>query len=232
MKATNTIVTTSMTPTQLLRHDATKKQPSPRRRSASQIFTYRLIGWLITAKRKKNKSYQRAAQLIHDIQRMTRILDTENICVDWDEHRGLNMPKRGYSFREWKMLFARISAELQRHRVFPRLDRLFDDGTWNAEWRSNTRTDWMRSSQADLREQPVTLTDAVIEIVRAATDGYILLLRECRNCGRWFAAGLKTQVFCSPECQKKYYWSGATWKAHRRAYMRRYRKIKSLPNVK
>jgi hypothetical protein len=94
------------------------------------------------------------------------------------------------------------------------------------------REKWMRSSQADLREQPLTLTDAVVEIVRAATDGYILLLRECRNCGRWFAAGLKTQVFCSPECQKKHYWSGASWKAHRRAYMRRYRKIKSLPNVK
>jgi hypothetical protein len=33
------------------------------------------------------------------------------------------------------------------------------------------REKWMRSSQADLREQPLTLTDAVVEIVRAARGG-------------------------------------------------------------
>ena len=216
-----------MNTTQLLRP---KLLRSRARLYASQIYTYRLIGWLNSSK--KRAGYGRVIRLIADIRRLTRLVDTESICVEWDQHRGLNMPKRGYSLREWRSLFARICKELQCHKVFPQLSRFHDDGKWTVEWRSNARTEWMRSTQADLREQPVTLTDAVVEVVEAATNGFIERIRECLCCQRWFAAALKTQVFCSPECQRKHYWSSSSWKAHRRAYMRRYRRIKSLPNIK
>jgi hypothetical protein len=196
---------------------------------ASRIYTYRLIGWLNSAT--KRKGYGRVIRLIANIRRFTDIVDTERICVDQDEHDGLNMPKRGYSFREWSRLFARISRELRRHKVFPELSRFHEDGKWSVEWRSNARTEWMYTT-ADIRDRPVTATDAVVEVVRAATDGYIQRIRKCRCCTRWFAAALKTQAFCSQECQRKHYWSSSSWKAHRRAYMRRYRRIKSLPNVK
>jgi hypothetical protein len=208
-----------------------KKSPNIRLRSyASQTYTRQLIGWL--NREKKRKGYERVVQLIVAIRRLTKMVDPEYICAEWDEHYGLNMPKRGYSFREWSTLFARICSELRRHRVFPRLDRFFKNGKWHAEWCSNARTDWMYSSRADLREEPLTVTDAIVEVVRAATDGFIDLVRECRYCRRWFAAALRTQVFCSPQCQRKHYWSSSSWKAHRRIYMRRYRRVKSLPNVK
>jgi len=197
---------------------------------AGRTHTFHLIRWL--NRPKKRKGYACVIRLIGDIQRLTTILDPDHICADWDEHYGLNLPKRGYSHREWRKLFARISTELRRHKVFPELSRFQANGKWIADWRPNTRTEWMHSSIADLRDQPVTVTDAVIEVVKAATDGFIQQIRECRCCRRWFCAVLKTQLFCSPECQRKHYWSSSSWKAHRRVYMRRYRKIKSLPNVK
>jgi hypothetical protein len=204
---------------------------SPRRRSyAGRIHTVHLMNWLNSSK--KRNGYARVIRLLADVQRLTTIVDPEYICTDWDEHNGLNLPKRGYSHREWRTLFARISNELRRHRVFPELSRFQADGRWIADWRPNTRTEWMRSTIADLRDQPVTVTDAVIEVVRAATNGFIQQVRECKCCHRWFCAVLKTQLFCSLECQRKHYWSSSSWRAHRRAYMRHYRKIKSLPNVK
>lgn len=203
----------------------------PRKRIPdAEVYTGYLIRWLRSAK--KQKEYNRVVRLIADIQRFTKIVALDMICEEWDEFRGVNWPKRGYTIREWETLYTRISKELRRHKVFPRLARLFEDGKWGVEWRSNNRKEWMHSSQADLRETPKTATDAVVEVLEAAKEGYIARIRQCRRCGEWFAAGLKTQVYCSRECQRRHYWSSSNWKAHRRAYMRRYRRIKSLPNVK
>jgi hypothetical protein len=235
----NTIVTFGMRRTQLLRleklmgKDRVEKLfgTQPKFRSyACQTFTYQLIRWLNGANKRRN--YERVIRLIANIKRLTEILDTERICIEQSRFDGLNMPKRGYSFREWSTLYDRISGELRRHKVYPALTRLHGDGKWSLDWESNSRTAWMRSTQADLRDQPVTATDAVVEVVRAAADGYIQRIRQCRGCACWFAAALKTQVFHSPKCQRKHYWSSAGWKAHRRIYMRRYRRIKSLPNVR
>jgi len=111
----------------------------------------------------------------------------------------------------------------------------FRDGLWFAQWCSNSRLEWLSPKWAECREwtdRTRTDTDAVVEVVKVATNGFIDKIRECRRCNRWFGAGLKSQVFCSLDCQRKHYWSSSSWKAHRRSYMRRYRKIKSLPNVK
>jgi hypothetical protein len=218
-----------MSQTQLLQG---KLRKSRLRIYASQRDSYRLIEWLNGSK--KTKKYARVVRLISDLQRLTKIIDPERISADGEWHWGLNLPKRGYSIREWSAVFKRICRELERHKVFPQLTT-YRDGFWFAEWCSNRRKEWLSARWAECRgwsERTSTATDAVVEVVKVATDGFIERIRQCRLCGRWFSAGLKTQVFCSRECQRKHYWSGSSWKAHRRCYMRRYRKIKSLPNVK
>lgn len=194
-----------------------------------RAIAWYLIRWLREAK--KRRGYNRVVRLILDLQRFTKIVDTETICVEWNEFYGINLPKRGYKTAEWETLFRRISRQLERHKVFPQLAR-FDEGKWLVDWRSNKRKDWMHSSIADLREQPKTETDAVMEAVKAATSGHINLIHPCRRCGEWFTALIKTQVYCSRDCQRRDYWTSASWKAHRRRYMRRYRRVKALPNIK
>ena len=201
-----------------------------KRMSRSRVYGNQLLGWLRWEK--KRKGYSHVTQLIDDIQLLTKMIDPESISVD--PHFGLNAPKRRYSDRQWSRIFRRICKELQRHKAFPQLTT-YRDGQWFVEWCSNTRKEWLSTKWADCRgyaERPISDTDAVMEVVRAVTDGYIELIRRCARCGEWFGAGLKTQVYCSRKCQRQHYWSSASWKAHRREYMRRYRRIKSLPNIK
>jgi hypothetical protein len=189
--------------------------------------TYLLFRWL--TERENRNDYNRVVRLIADIKRLTKIVHPKRQCLDRDDAcYGINLPKRGYSTREWAALIARISMELKRHKSFPELDH-FRNGTWRVNWLWNEKKS---SRRVALRERPVTATDAALEIVRAAEFGYLEAIRQCRRCGKWFLAGLKTQVYCLRECQRQAYWSDPRWKAHRRAYMRKYRRIKSLPNIK
>jgi hypothetical protein len=52
------------------------------------------------------------------------------------------------------------------------------------------------------------------------------------TCSKWFFARFSHQKFCKTLCQQKHYWQSPEWKNRRRAYIRGYRQIKSLPNVK
>jgi hypothetical protein len=62
--------------------------------------------------------------------------------------------------------------------------------------------------------------------------GLIYRLRTCKACGAWFYAQFRHRRFCTTKCQQKHYRSNPKWRAHRRKWMRDYRKIVALPNVK
>lgn len=62
--------------------------------------------------------------------------------------------------------------------------------------------------------------------------GLVHRLKTCKECGAWFYAQFSHRRFCKRGCQQRHYRSSPTWKAKRRKWMRNYRKIAALPNVK
>jgi hypothetical protein len=83
-------------------------------------------------------------------------------------------------------------------------------------WRSNARMD-------DL--------DALLCIVYLAQTGYLSRVEKC-HCGRWYFQRVDSQQFCSAKCRQWQFSKSERFRAHRRAYMRRYYKLKASGKVK
>jgi hypothetical protein len=72
----------------------------------------------------------------------------------------------------------------------------------------------------------------LLSLVKVCEEGDVGRIRRCSKCSKWFYARFRHKKFCSANCQQSHYRSSEEWKAHRRRWMRRYRAIKQLPNVK
>jgi DNA-binding phage protein len=60
-------------------------------------------------------------------------------------------------------------------------------------------------------------------VVFAARRGLLRHIRECTQCGRWFAARRRDQHFCSAKCREKAFRKNPQGRSKRAAYMRGYR---------
>lgn len=66
--------------------------------------------------------------------------------------------------------------------------------------------------------------DAIASVLRLLESGYLARLRRC-NCGHWFYARFTRQTFCAMPCQQRHFRKTDEYRADRRKYMRKHRKI-------
>jgi hypothetical protein len=62
-----------------------------------------------------------------------------------------------------------------------------------------------------------------LAILKAATEGQISRIRECRFCQKWFLAKRVRQAYCSAGCRQQAFRATPEGKRKRAAYMRAYR---------
>jgi endogenous inhibitor of DNA gyrase (YacG/DUF329 family) len=61
-------------------------------------------------------------------------------------------------------------------------------------------------------------------LIALAEEGTLDRMRKCPECSKWLYARFSHQRFCSTKCQQAHYWASPEWKAHRREWMRDYRR--------
>jgi len=74
--------------------------------------------------------------------------------------------------------------------------------------------------------------DATLTLLSLSRDGRLDRIRQCKQCQRWFWARFARQEFHERVCQQKFYRSSPEWREHRSNWMREYRRVKALINVK
>ena len=72
---------------------------------------------------------------------------------------------------------------------------------------------------------------AALALISLAREGLLERVVKC-VCGKWFFGRSRSQAFCSSRCRSRHFKSSERWKAHRRAYMRRYYRLKQSGKVK
>lgn len=120
------------------------------------------------------------------------------------------------------MLYSPLIITQARAQFVPtRQDINFEAGTYTLD--NRWRLEWYYPGE---RRQAAGFKNgyALRCLIALAEDGTLFKVRECRHCGQWFYARSSQNWFCSKKCQQAHYWKSPEWKAHRREYMRRYRR--------
>ena len=97
-----------------------------------------------------------------------------------------------------------INQKLKRYKVYPVLFMQIEEAlivTWESANRAATMVDL---------------------IVRLAQAGYVLRVRRCKECEKWFFARFNHQLFCSQKCRQKDFRQSEKGKQRRADYMRNY----------
>ena len=131
-------------------------------------------------------------------------------------------------------LFVQINKRLATHSFIPVLAFPSEFG-WVVEWLppSHPKIDYLdRSIRGEKSGPALNESLAILAIVELSKLGAITRVRSCSHCGKWLFARFRHQKFCNTSCQQAHYWKSEVGKAQRREYMRRYRRVKTLPNVK
>jgi hypothetical protein len=133
--------------------------------------------------------------------------------------------------RELPAPLSRINVILERYRLIPFCPTVQADlRRWQVLWfpsRTGSRSPkaeesgWLHAGEIEVLQQVLTM----------AAEGTVGYLAACR-CGRWYVRRRLDQTFCRSECRTEFRRSSETWKAHRRAYMRRYYRLKVSGKVK
>lgn len=71
-------------------------------------------------------------------------------------------------------------------------------------------------------EGRATISTFIYWAIRLAEFGLLKRVRQCPQCGKWFAAVRRTKRFCSAGCIKLGWQASDVGKEKRRAYMRKY----------
>ena len=97
-----------------------------------------------------------------------------------------------------------INQKLKRYKVYPRLFVQIEEALL---------VNWESANSA---------ATMVNMIVRLAQAGYLLRVRRCKECEKWFFARFNHQLFCSQKCRQKDFNQSEKGRQHRADYMRDY----------
>ena len=157
-----------------------------------------------------------------EIEEMTRPIKPEEpmlgAAVEWQR----TDPKKYELHWEIEKRRAMLERELSRYRFTPRAEVVTGGGgkapsVWAAWWKGDVGS----KREGHLR---MTAPEALELILKLTQVGDLTRLRRCSECQKWLFARFRHQTFCSTQCQQRNYTQSDAWKAHRRAYMRRYYK--------
>jgi hypothetical protein len=157
--------------------------------------------------------------------------------VSFPSDSGLRGVESNGKFRMARMLLVKQKKDIKRaSHAFKRIYRAMSGYVLTPLFTHATefgwQVQWFPPARRHFSKQRETEVFVLLNILELAKQGQIERLRRCDECTKWHFAKFKHQRFCSTECQQKHYKKSPEWKAHRLAYMRRYRRIKNLPNVK
>jgi len=192
-----------------------------------------LIEWL--NKKRKGESRLRVIQILSDIREFHALNEPNEAALMSVDVRGEMKMARMLLIKDKKnfernlkrslKLCRSINRLLSVYKVFPVLVKPTEFG-WNLCWEPVYEP--RKRATAPTYEEVA----AVLDLVHLAKDGLLTRVNNCPCCSKWFFARFRHQKFCSTRCQQKHYWQSPEWKHHRRTYLRSYKLIKSLPNVK
>ncbi len=177
-----------------------------------------LIRFLNQAKTSQGKRIVLILEKMLELEEMTRPIKPEEpmiAAVEWER----TDPKKYEIHWEIVKRIVLLQKELSRYRFIPRAEVVMGGGgkgpsVWAAWWKGD---DGLRKEH--LRIRPSEALELILKLTQA---GDLTRLRRCSQCHRWLFARTRHQAFCSTKCQQKNYTQSDRWKAHRRAYMRRY----------
>lgn len=186
----------------------------------SETLVSDLIEFLNKAKSRSGKRIVRILEMMLEIEMMTRPIAPEEPMIAAGEWKKTD-PNKFQLHLEIEKRSELLKKELSRYRFTPRARVVMGGGgKVPSEWFV-----WSRGADSEREEGLRMIAPEALELILKLTQvGDLTCLRRCAQCQEWLFAGFRHQTFCSTKCQQKNYTQSDTWKAHRRAYMRRYYK--------
>lgn len=178
-----------------------------------------LIKFLNQARTLRGKRIVLILEKMLELEEMTKTIRPEEpmiAAVEWKRTE----PKKYKLHWEIEKRRALLERELSRYRFIPRAEVVMGGGgnrpsIWAAWWKGDAGS----RPEQHLR---MIASEALVLILKLTQAGDLTRLRRCSQCEKWLFARTRHQTFCSTKCQQKNYTHSGAWKAHRRAYMRRY----------
>jgi len=179
-----------------------------------------LIEFLNQAKTRRGKRIVMIVEKMLELEAMTRPIKPEEpmfgAAVEWER----TAPEKYQLHWEIEVRRVLLERELSRYRFTPRAEVVMGGGgkgpsVWAASWKGDAPS----GRERHLR---MTASEALVLILKLTQSGDLTRIRRCSQCQKWLFARSRHQTFCSTKCQQKSYTQSDAWKAHRRAYMRRY----------
>jgi hypothetical protein len=137
-------------------------------------------------------------------------------AVEWER----TDPKKYRVHWEIEKRGAMLQRELSKYQFIPHAEVAMGGGgqgpsQWAVWWKGDSDSKW----KEPLRMAPGEALELILKLTHI---GDLTRLRRCTECQKWLFARFRHQTFCSTKCQQRNYTQSDAWKAHRRAYMRRY----------
>jgi hypothetical protein len=179
-----------------------------------------LIKFLNQTKTARGKNIVMILEKMLELEEMTRPIKPEvpmfGVAVEWER----TDPKKYKAHWEIAKRRVMLERELSKYRFIPHAEvAMGGGGKGPSEWAVWWRGDLDSRSEKQLRMRPSEALELILKLTQV---GDLTRLRRCTECQKWLFARFRHQTFCSTKCQQKNYTQTDTWKAHRRAYMRRY----------
>lgn len=177
-----------------------------------------LIKFLNRTKTSQGKKIVMILEKMLELEEMTRPIKPEEpmiAAVEWERTN----PRKYQVHWEIEKRRAVLESELSKYQFTPHAEvAMGGGGIGPSQWAV-----WWRGDGAKWEENLRMHASEALELILKLTQvGELTRLRRCTQCQKWLFARFRHQTFCSTGCQQKNYTQSDAWKAHRRAYMRRY----------
>jgi hypothetical protein len=178
-----------------------------------------LIKFLNGTRTSRGKRIELILEKMLDIEEMARPIKLEEpmiVAVEWER----TDPEKYRLHWEIEKRRAMLQRELSKYRFTPHADVAAGGGGQGpSQWAVWWKDDLDSKSNEHLRMRPSEALELILKLTQV---GDLTRLRRCAYCQKWLFARFRHQTFCSAKCQQTKYTQSDSWKAHRRAYMRRY----------